>query len=260
MKKHSFLYIIVIACFALTSCEKVINVDLKNAGSKIVINAIVDNSGNPAEVSINQTVAFSAGNTYPPITGAAVKITDNTGNVFTLTEATPGIYRNALLKGIPGKSYTLSVISAGKTYTATCKMPDPVNLDSVFQDKATFTTKPFIIVKAAFKDPVGFGNSYQFVETVNGKRNKTLFIIDDFYLDGGEIENELIDEDIKLKAGDNVQIEMQCVDKTVFRYLRGLEDLNGNNTVPANPDSNISNDALGFFSAHTSQRKSLTIK
>jgi hypothetical protein len=260
MKKHRIIYILAILSVALSSCEKVINVDLKNAGSKIVINGIVDNSGNPAEVSISQTVAFSTGNTYPPVTGATVKITDNTGNAFTLTEGTPGVYKNTLLKGVPGKSYTLSVIAAGQTYTATSKMPDPVNLDSLFQDKVTFTTKPFIIVKAAFKDPVGFGNSYQFVETVNGKRNKTLFIIDDFYLDGGEIENELVDEDIKLKAGDNVQIEMQCLDKTVFRYLRGLEDLNGNNTVPANPDSNISNNALGVFSAHTSQKKSLVIK
>jgi hypothetical protein len=258
MKKNKFIYS-ALGVLLLASCEKVINVDLKKAEPKIVIEGIINNSGDPAKVTINKSVSFSTPNTFPPVTGATVKVTDNTGKNYTLTENPAGTYTNASLIGVEGRIYTLAITAEGKNYTASCKMPQQVNLDSIFQEKLTFT-RPLIVVTALFDDPAGFGNNYQFIETVNGKRNKTIFILDDLYQDGGTISNQLIDEDAKLKAGDVVQIEMQCVDKNIYRYLRGLEDLQFNNSVPANPDSNISNNALGYFSAHTSQKATITIR
>lgn len=257
MKYYIIIYAVLLA--ALSSCEKVINVDLKKAEPKIVIEGIVDNSGNPAKVTIAKSVFFSNDNNFPVISGALVKITDNTGAVFLLTETAAGTYTNALLTGIPGRTYTMSVLAEGKSYTAVCKMPLPVNLDSVFQDKIIITN-PVIFANAVFDDPVGFGNNYQFTESINGRRNKTLFIMNDIFQDGGTINTELIDEDAKLKVQDTVQIEMRCIDKPVFHYLRGIEDLTNGATVPANPDSNISNEALGYFSAHTSQKKTIIIK
>jgi Domain of unknown function (DUF4249) len=250
---------VAIAALSLASCEKVINVDLKNAEPKIVIEGVINNSGDPAKVTISKSVSFSIPNTFPPVTGAVVKVSDNAGNNYTLKENGAGNYTNASLIGVEGRTYNLSITAEGKNYTASCKMPPQVNLDSVFQEKLTFT-RPLIAVNALFDDPKGFGNNYQFIETINGKRNKTIFILDDLYQDGGTISNQLIDEDAKLKAGDVVQIEMQCVDKNIYRYLRGLEDLQFNNSVPANPESNITNNALGYFSAHTSQKQTITIR
>jgi hypothetical protein len=258
MKQYHILLMIITA-LTFTACEKVINVDLKNAEAKTVIEGIVDNSGNPAKVIISKSVSFSSANTYPPVTGAVVKITDNLGNTFALTESPAGTYTNAALIGVVGRSYTLNVTAEGKNYTAVSIMPQRVNLDSIFQEKLTLT-KVTIVADAKFNDPTGFGNNYQFIETVNGKRNKTIFILDDQYQDGGTIINQLVDEDIKLKAGDLVQIEMQCIDRTTYRYILGLADLQGGNTVPANPETNISNNALGYFSAHTSQKKTMVIQ
>jgi hypothetical protein len=242
----------------LASCEKVVNVDLNNAEPKIVIEAIVNNS-DPCKVVISRSVPFSYLSNFPAITGATVKISDNTGNAYTLAETVAGTYTNALLVGVPGRTYTLSVTAEGKNYTAVCTMPAPVNMDSLYQDSITVTKKT-VFVTAVFTDPAGFGNSYQFVEKVNGKRNKTIFITDDLFQDGGIIGNELLDEDLKLKTGDVVEVEMQCIDRVIYRYLRGLEDLQFNSTVPANPDTNISNNALGYFSAHVSQKKTIVIK
>ncbi len=253
----------IVLCLALitffVSCEKVVNVDLKNAAPGIVIEGIVDNSGNPAIVMVSKSVAFSAENIYPAVTGAAVKIADDLGNSFTLTEGPVGTYTNAALIGVSGRTYTLTVMAEGKKYTAVSIMPQQVNLDSLFQEKITIS-KASIIANARFNDPIGFGNSYQFVETVNRKRNKTIFILDDQYQDGGTITNQLIDEDIDLKAGDSVLVEMQCLDKNIYRYFKGMADLQGGNTVPANPDSNITNGALGYFSANTSQKLTIVIR
>jgi hypothetical protein len=258
MKKYH-IFLMLITALIFTACEKVINVDLKNVEAKTVIEGIIDNSGNPAKVIISKSVAFSVANTYPSVTGAAVKVKDNLGNSFTLVESPAGTYTNATLVGVPGRTYTLSITAEGKNYTAVSTMPQPVNLDSLFQEKITLT-KTIIVVNALFDDSAGFGNSYQFIQTVNGKRNKTIFILDDQFQDGGTIANQLIDEDIKLKASDLVQIEMQCVNRTTYRYLLGLSDLQLGNTVPANPETNISNNALGYFSTHTSQKKTIQIR
>ena len=256
MTKSNFLYIILLTVAA--SCEKVINVDLKNADPKIVIEGIIDNSGNPAKVIISKSVPFSNANAYPPVTGATVKITDDLGNNFTLTEGPSGTYTNTSLIGTPGRTYVLNAIVNGQAYTATSKMPQPVNFDSLAQDEITFSALT-IFADALFIDPPGFGNQYQFIETINGKRNKTIFILDDMYQDGGTINNELIDEEAKIKKNDIVQVEMRCIDKNIYRYMKGLQDIEMGGTVPANPESNIDNGALGYFSAHTSQKKTIII-
>jgi hypothetical protein len=56
---------------------------------------------------------------------------------------------------------------------------------------------------------------------------------------------------------------MQCIDKNVFKYLEelsGQDATNGQPTSPADPTSNITNGALGYFSAHTIQRKKTVFK
>jgi Domain of unknown function (DUF4249) len=258
MKKYNFLYIVLLAIL-FTACEKVINVDLENAEPRIVIEGIINNTGTAAKVTISKSVSFSASNTYPPVTGATVSITDDRGNVYPLTEATPGTYTNALLTGATGSSYSLKVNAEGKIYTSSCKMPEQVNLDTIYQDRITIA-QAIIFINAQFDDPAGFGNYYHFIETINGKRNATIFLIDDNFTDGGTVANQLVDETSKLKRGDRVEVEMQCISKEVYRYLRGLQDLQFNNTVPANPESNISNNALGYFSAHTAQKKTIVIQ
>jgi Domain of unknown function (DUF4249) len=255
--------IIVAACFitALCSCEKVINVDLENAEPKIVIEGIVDNSGRPAKVSITKSVVFSAGNnTAPKVTGAVVKITDNAGNTFTLSETTAGVYTNALLIGAIGKTYNLSVLAEGKTYTASSIIPRASTLDTLIQD-TVFTNKKRIAVNAFVKDNVGFGDNIQVVQTVNGILDKTTYVDNDTFLDGSNLPFTLAEnEDLVLKRGDIVKVELRSIDKNVYRYLRGIVDLVGGSTIPANPISNISNGSLGFFSAHVSQTKTIVIQ
>jgi Domain of unknown function (DUF4249) len=258
MKQYRIIVALLLT-LSLASCEKVVNVDLKNATPVIVIEGIVDNSGSPAKVLISKTVPFSTNNVYPAVTGAVVKIADNLGNNFTLAESPKGTYTNATLIGVPGRTYTLNITSEGKNYTAISTMPQQVAFDTIFQEKIFFN-KVIKLVTASFDDPQGFGNYYNFVQTINGKRNKNIFTLDDLYQDGGTIDNQIIDQDANLKTGDVVQIEMQCINKVAYRYLVGLQDLSGGNTVPANPDSNISNSALGYFSAHTSEKKTINIQ
>jgi hypothetical protein len=56
---------------------------------------------------------------------------------------------------------------------------------------------------------------------------------------------------------------MLCIDNNVFEYfkqLSGLDPTNGQPTAPTNPISNISGGALGYFSAHTTQKKKAIVQ
>jgi Domain of unknown function (DUF4249) len=259
MKNYKIIFGALIA-LAFSSCEKVINVDLKNAEQKIVIEGIVDNSGKPATVKITKTVNFSSGNTFPALSGATVKITDNTGAVFNLTETTSGNYSNASLIGVIGNTYTLSVLAEGKTYVGISKIPRSAPIDTLEQETVPFGNTQEKVVSVIYTDPVGFGDYCQVIQTPAGKKDKGVHIADDTYTDGGNSPFLIFADDAKLKTGDNVKIELRFIDKNIYRYLKGIEDLQQGNTVPANPDSNISGGCLGFFSAHTSETKTIIIQ
>jgi len=88
------------------SCKKVINVNLNNANPNIVIEGIISDAPGPYQVKLTQTVNFSDPNVFPPVTGATVKITDNTlGVTDSLKEVVPGTYvTQKLLQGVRGKN------------------------------------------------------------------------------------------------------------------------------------------------------------
>lgn len=258
---YSFIFFLVglMFVFFMTSCEKVINVDLNAAPAKIVIEGRVTNqSGEIAKVVITKSLVVSSTNNYPTISGASVKVTSNTGTVFPFTETLPGVYTNSTLIGNPGTTYTLTVVAEGTNYTATSMMPQPVLVDSIYQE--TVIGKKIVTIQ--YNDPVGFGNNYQFIQTINGMRNENIFIADDSFLDGGLVESQFLNEESRydLKTGDNVLVEIQCIDKNILRYLRGLQDVQSNSTVPANPPSNLNNKALGYFSAYTSNKRTIVIR
>ena len=242
----------------LMACKKIINVDLNNAASQLVIEGIVSNTS-PTQIVISRSVKFSSSNNFPTVSNATVIIKDNLNNSYTLKENTAGNYSSNSVIGVPGRTYNLSVTADGNTYTATSTMPLQVNLDTLLLEKIPFGNKAVTIVKPQYTDPVGFGNSYQFVETINKTVNPKVFVWDDRFNDGGISTRPLIEADSSIISGDTIKVEMRCIDKNIFRYFTSLADLQQNATTPANPETNITGGCLGYFSAHTSQRKKVVI-
>jgi hypothetical protein len=260
-----YIVIAVVLIASLYSCKKIVVLDLNNAPPQIVIQGEVTNDAGPYTVSINQSVGFYADNTFPTISGAIVKITDNNGVTDSLTETSPGIYSTHILQGVPGNTYTLSVFAQNTSYTATSTMPMPVALDSVtFQTIGGFGQKNISAV-VNFQDPAGIKNYYQFIEYINGQQfTKSIFLFDDRLSDGRYISNTLYTDSTYFKAGDALQVKMNCIDANVYNYFFQLAQSSGtgafnSSASPANPTSNISNGALGYFSAHTTQSETVTV-
>jgi hypothetical protein len=244
---------------AFCSCKKEINIDLNASEPQTVINGNISNEPGPYYVTISKTVKFSDANSYPPVSGALVIISDNTGIVDTLSEASPGKYQTHFITGIPGNTYRMKVLAEGKYYYATSAMPSPVNLDSIRFETETIAGKVKYMPIPVFTDPATPGNNYRFIQTVNSKRDKTYFVQNDIVTNGTVNQISLFSPDFEIIASDSVMIEMRCIDLATYNYYFTLAQISGGfggQTAPSNPPNNITGDyALGLFEAYTTQKK-----
>jgi hypothetical protein len=248
----------------LYGCKKVINVNLDNAGIQTVITGEVTNQPGPYIVKIAKSVNYFQDNVFPPVSGAFVTITGN-GLTDTLSETSPGDYSTHYLSGQPGKNYSLFVSIEGSIYTATSIMPQFVNLDSISFIGGRNNN---IYAVANFQDPPGVANYYQFIEYANGTRfsnGRGNSVFEDRLSDGRYISRLLYDDSTDIKSGITLTVQMKCIDKPVYSFWYELLSISGvggsfSNPTPANPTSNITGGALGYFSANTSTSKSIVIQ
>ena len=256
-----FLFFLIAACNAFfLSCQKVIQVDLNSSAPVIVIEGTISDQPGPYQVAISQTVEP---NTFPPVSGADVTMSDNLGNSEVLTETPAGTYTSSHMQGVPGRTYTLAVLSSGVAYTASSTMPLPVEIDSLSESSLSFGRNDSKDVEVHFHDPAGTQNFYRFVEIKNSVRQKNIFLITDRLQDGGEITSTLFADTDTLLTGDSVSVQLQCIDENVYNYFRTLAQVLNNSTLstsPANPPSNLSNGALGYFSAYAVRTKFIIIQ
>ncbi|HLZ89224.1 MAG TPA: DUF4249 family protein, partial [Puia sp.] len=118
---------------------------------------------------------------------------------------------------------------------------------------------------ANFQDPPGIPNYYRFEEHINGALfTKDLFVFDDRLSDGRYIQYNLRTDSSYLTQGDLLQVDMYCVDKNDYTYFFQLNRSTSTGTFntdasPANPSTNISNGAYGYFSAHTVRSRTVAV-
>jgi hypothetical protein len=264
MKTYKLYIASLFILLVITSCDKVIDLKLGNVTNQLVIEGNVTNTQGPQYVKLSTNVSFSSANTYPPVTGATVIVSDEVGNSYQFTEGPSGTYSNNRLVGITGSTYTMKVTALEKTYTASSVMPAFVALDSITSKTSTFNSnKNQRQIAVHYKDPAGTANQYRFVMYVNDVQVKRVFATNDDFTDGRDVSLDLWEDDIDIYPGDRVTVEMQCIDKSIYTYWFTLMQ-QGNNgpggsVTPSNPPNNITPTVLGYFSAHTTQTKSLVV-
>jgi hypothetical protein len=264
MKNIITYWLLTLSAAFFLACEEVIDIDLNASSPQIVIEAEITNQAGPYIVKITKSANFDDSNNFPPVPNAEVKIDDNMGNQETLTEISPGIYQTNTLQGIEGRTYTLTIQAEGKTYTAESRMPSVVPLDKITLDEVQFGAEKQKVPVPNYRDPYDTENYYRFVQYQNNIRVSTIFVRSDRLSNGNYITQPLIDRDNEFAEGDEIKVEMQCIDQGVYEYFNSLDQLSGNgpntSASPANPISNIRGGALGYFSAHTLEKKTIMIE
>lgn len=256
------IYLFPICLLVFASCEKVIEIDLNSSSPKVVIEANLSDTNNGSGVRITQSLNYDQSNNFAPVSGAVVTIADLTaGTQETLTMDNHGVYTNPSLQGQVGHEYQLTVQVLGQTYTANSTMPQRVTFDSLTYKKQTFLGASAYQIRPRYLDPQGIGNSYRFVLFKNRRLDKTIFVDNDEFLDGQQNERPLFTRDAEFKANDTITVEMQTISAAIYRYYNALDQASsGNSSAPANPPTNISGGALGYFSTRTSQLQSVILR
>ncbi len=254
------------------SCESEIDIDIKDSESQIVIEANISTFIDDSKVKISKTLNLDDGLPYPTVNDALVTITNNnTAEVFILSETESGIYKNPYLIGVDEHNYILDIIIEEETYTASSTIPKIVVLESLVQigevsdsnggggpGGQNRSDRNIAEIIPVYNDPIEFTNYYQFVVTRNDTILSNIFIQRDYAFNGLKNSKSLKIEAIK---DDILKIDMQCIDEAVYNYLLGLsKNIHQSSATPTNPDSNISNNALGYFKAQTSSKKMIGIK
>ncbi len=264
MKAFYNLAAVIFSAIAFCSCEKVIDLDLKNASPQLVIEGSIINIAHNPTVRISRSVSFDQPSNFPGVSGATVKILTSSSPIL-LTETSPGVYQGPGVIGRSGRTYTLQVDVDGQTYKAASTMPNMTAIDSLALDEQAFQGEITRTVIVYYSDTPDEKNQYRFILSVNGKQVNEVFARNDQFNDGKVVRVALYQEDIDIKPGDKIDIEMQCIDERVYTYWftfskQGGTGMGNGSVAPTNPPNNFDRPVLGYFSAHTVSRRTFVVK
>lgn len=259
VKKSIFRIFVILLLLLTSSCyEDIIDIDLSDYSDTIVIEGIISNRPGPHSVRISKARYIFDEWESPIVSNAHVTISDDQGNIDMLEEVEPGLYQTNSITGVPGRAYTLSVIVDGEEYTATSAMPQPIELELLrFERFSSFTPEYNLI--CSFSDREGIDEYCRINFFRNGYYlDNDMILYQGEYTDGEEI---IIDDLKKFFYGfDRVDIEIISLNKNIYEYYSYLENTMTDPEAEstdiielgyANPRSNITNRALGFFSAQS---------
>lgn len=268
--KNKFLIFTVLTGFLgfFSSCEKVIEIELEETETQIVIEANLQAGTHPFVVVISETAPYFEAELPESIEDAVVTLRDDAGNVFNVPHEQNGKYISTF-EGIPGRTYTLEAEIEGVVYTAESTMQEKVELLEVFTEfeEAIGPRDEGYIFFFRFQDEPEAKNFYRLIHTVNDTvqlDGDDLQVVDDVAFDGGAARLPIFQKVFDL--GDTVSIELLHLDESAFNYYNTLGNIIGGGSgpfggsaAPGNPETNWSGGALGYFSAYSSDTASLVI-
>lgn len=250
----------------LSSCEKIIEVDLNDADSTIVIEGNLSKKHGDLEVKISRTGSYFDAAPLEKIENAEVVLSGGPGYKININSNGNGLYRVSNLPLQTGITYRLDVNLEGEEYSAFSTLYPKVRIDSLsyeYQSEEPFIKGGYRLL-LYIKDPPDVANYYRVNIYKNGfpiDSSSDIIIFDDTRLDGKGIRVRLGTH--AFEKGDTARVELQVIDKNVWEYFRGLREvtnLNPGSPAPANPVSNFSNGALGYFSASSSSEREIIIR
>lgn len=283
--KLFYQFAILIFLFVLSSCKKVIKIDLNSEDPKLVIEAIINADSTTHYATITQTINFDEDKAPPVISDALITVLDQTTNTSANysydSKLNKYVVTNFLAK--EGHTYLLTIQQNNKTYTATSTIPTRVVLDSLKVSRYPFGAKEIVTLVPLRMDPAGVSNFYRFQLKKNDETIKGTYVEDDQGLDGQLTKKPLFpnnDEytpdttlnDVPLWRTKingieiyvdhiNAEVQMSCIENKVYRYFftLALNEGQQQSATPSNPDGLFTNGALGYFSAQTTQVKKVVI-
>lgn len=272
MKLKISICLLLATATVFTSCEKEINLDLKNISPKLVVEGNIlwgiDTVINRQELKLSLSANYT-GNTNPlPVTNAIVMVNDGTNN-YTYNHIGNGVYRSNFI-ATTNKTYKLIINYEGDEYNAyeTLKAGG-ADIDSLtvnyFPSTLGSPEGNFITVNTT--DPVNEKNFYVWQLYINEQLminpspgNIYRAIQKDDFFNGQPLLNYLPFDNFPVVTGDIARLHQLNISEQMYNYYYSIFNLTASSAVsgdvpPGNIKGNIVNlnkpdkNALGYFGA-----------
>lgn len=265
MQKYISYTLLSLLGFALVSCEKVLDIDLNESDSKLVVIADLQTNSGEITVDLSRTTSYFAAESPERVTGAVVELETNSGTIA-VPHIANGLY-SANVNPQVGETLTLRVQDGSNSYSAASTVPGIVQLDSLipeFQDPNAFFDGGYVL-RANWLDPAGIENFYRYRiwlgDSLYDDPSDLSVTRDDLY-DGQTVDFPLFPN--FFQTGDSVRLEFRTITEAMYDYYETLSDITvnqggGSTAAPANPNSNVEGGALGYFNVYASDLRGLII-
>ncbi|NLR94477.1 DUF4249 domain-containing protein [Flammeovirga agarivorans] len=250
-----------------TSCEKVIDIELNDATPQVVIEAVILEGEHDFTVKVSRTAPYFDNTPSEKIENAVItlKYDDQIQDIPHIGE---GEYQFPLDAKVDTE-FALEVDVDGTVYTASTTLIEKIAIDSIYYEyeEGFGPREAGYIVYIKYTDPAAYSNFYRITHSLNGiyqNTSKDLQVFDDSKTNGNQVKVPVRSKTFEL--GDVVHLQLIHFDEPSYDYFNSLDDIissgggpRGGSAAPGNPLSNWSNNALGYFSAYSSDTANITI-
>ncbi len=226
MKKNKINTLIIVILISFSSCERVIDLDLKTSQERLVIEAFINwekgTSGNEQVIKLSKTASYFSDQTIRA-TGATVVIIHQNGTQYVFNETTEGIYNTTTFQPEFGASYTLQIIYNGESYTATETFIPVPEIDEITQSIEEDDDIDIPVVNVFFTDIPNVENFYRISYKITRINNGNTSILEGFTVYNDEFEdgNQLTDFYAGFKD-DIIEISLLGLTERFFNYTEQL--------------------------------------
>lgn len=234
---------------AFTSCEEIINPELRNADPVLVIDAWINDKVEDQVIRLSLSQPYLSDELPAGVSGATIKVSYDGGTLDFIEDANePGAYRwstdeatSEAVFGEIGRNYTLTVIVNGQTFEAFSKINRTVAIDSITfeEDDSPFYPDNSYTAQFWATEPVGAGDTYWIRSYKNGvplnKPSEINIAYDAGFSAGGSFDgitfippireinpNDVDEDDLPLspyEVGDSLYVEVHSITYESFTFL-----------------------------------------
>ena len=265
--------ILLLVTVTLFGCTEVVEFDVGKQNPIIVVDGEINTLIKSHTIELTYSTDVFNDDPAPPVKGANVTIQDDR-YTHILTEIEPGIYETLdTVRGYENQDYKLSIEKDGNYYSAQETLKPVGDIDCAFllagDSSSLFLGDEYLILMSG-QEPKGLGDYYLWnyyedgiliSDTVTEK-----WYGDDEIVDGSDFTGVLvvlIDTEKVDPYNKTMMLEMKSISEGYYDYLYGLqlETYRGSpfDGPPANPPTNMSEGAIGFFRATDVSRKDMCI-
>lgn len=270
MKLIKTICLLIATATVFTSCEKEINLDLKNTSPKLVVEGNVlwgiDSVINQQELKLSLSANYTGNSNPLPVTNAIVMVNDGT-NTYTYNHIGNGLYRSSFIAAT-NKTYKLIINYEGDEYNAYESLKDEgASIDSLtinyFPSALGSPEGNFITVNTS--DPLNQRNFYLWQLYINNQLminpspgNIYRAIQKDDFFNGKPLINYLPFDNFPVATGDIVRMHQLNISEQMYNYYYSIFNLTASSPVsgdvpPGKIRGNILNlqksdkNAVGYF-------------